>query len=235
MWQHQARSPPLDSWAAVFDDAAPEQGQGHGVRQPDLHRRRGGVPQGPPAGPEDHQPLRARRQAVPGGRRPAQDSSASTSASTGRTTPRSRRRSPTATRRSARRGRSSPTCSRPTRCRSRPCCPTEGSTGWSDTWMIAVEGQAPELHVQVDELDHLARRCNGAGGRVVRRGAGQREVLRAHGGQGPLQDLPRGRRGRTSTRSRSGRRRRKDCGDDRGATSARTTREWVQAWTDIKG
>ena len=34
-------------WGAVFDPtSSPEQGQGHGVRQPDLHRRRGAVPQG---------------------------------------------------------------------------------------------------------------------------------------------------------------------------------------------
>ena len=41
------------------------QGQGHGVRQPDLHRGRRAVPEGDPAGPRDRQRLRARRQAVP--------------------------------------------------------------------------------------------------------------------------------------------------------------------------
>ena len=40
------------------------QGQGDGVRQPDLHRRRGAVPEGDPAGPRDRQPVRARRDAV---------------------------------------------------------------------------------------------------------------------------------------------------------------------------
>ena len=81
------------------------QGQGHGVRQPDLHRRRGAVPEGDAAGPRDRRPVRARRQAVPGRRRPAQDSSAGSSASTGRTTPRSRPRSRAATPWSARPGR----------------------------------------------------------------------------------------------------------------------------------
>ncbi len=32
--------------------------------------------------------------------------------------------------------------------------PKEGTTGWSDTWMISSPGQAPQLHVQVDGLHH---------------------------------------------------------------------------------
>ena len=72
--------------------------------------------------------------------------------------------------------------------------PKEGATGWSDTWMISLEGQAPELHVQVDGLDHLAEGQR-RGGRVVRRGAVEREVVRGDRGQGPLRDLPRRRRG----------------------------------------
>ena len=48
------------------------QGQGHRLRQPDLHRRRGAVPEEDQARAEDHQPLRARRRPVPGGGRPAQ-------------------------------------------------------------------------------------------------------------------------------------------------------------------
>ena len=34
--------------------------------------------------------------------------------------------------------------------------PKEGATGWSDTWMISSKAEAPELHVQVDGLHHLA-------------------------------------------------------------------------------
>ena len=81
------------------------QGQGDGVRQPDLHRRRGALPEGDPARPRDRQRLRARRQAVPGVRRPAQAAERASSASTGRTTRRSRPRSPAATRSSAPPGR----------------------------------------------------------------------------------------------------------------------------------
>ena len=35
--------------------------------------------------------------------------------------------------------------------------PKEGATGWSDTWMISSKASPPELHVQVDELHHLAQ------------------------------------------------------------------------------
>ena len=37
------------------------QGQDHRVRRPDLHRRRGALPEGDAAGPGDHEPVRARR------------------------------------------------------------------------------------------------------------------------------------------------------------------------------
>ena len=64
------------------------QGQGHGVRLPDLHRGRRALPDEAPAGPEDQGPLRARRQAARRGGRAAQEAEARTSASTGATTPR---------------------------------------------------------------------------------------------------------------------------------------------------
>ena len=55
--------------------------------------------------------------------------------------------------------------------------PKEGATGWSDTWMVGVEGEAPQLRVHVDGLDRLAR-GERPGRRVLRRGAGQREGVR---------------------------------------------------------
>ncbi len=57
-----------------------------------------------------------------------------------------------------------------------------------------LEGQASELHVQVDEPHHLAEGQRGRR-RVVRRGAVERKVLRSDGGQEPLHHLPRRRRG----------------------------------------
>jgi hypothetical protein len=57
-----------------------------------------------------------------------------------------------------------------------------------------VDGEASQLHVHVDGLDHLAQGERGRGG-VVRRGAFEPEGLRRDRGQEPLRDLPCGRRG----------------------------------------
>ncbi len=55
--------------------------------------------------------------------------------------------------------------------------PSEGMTGWADTWMLSTTRQAPQLHAQVDGLDDHAPGA-GPGGRVLRRGPGQSEGLR---------------------------------------------------------
>ena len=73
MWNKDEVKPAPDSWSVVWDESSPAQGQGHGVRQPDLHRRRGAVPEGDPARPRDRERLRARRQAVQRRDRPAQE------------------------------------------------------------------------------------------------------------------------------------------------------------------
>ena len=51
--------------------------------------------------------------------------------------------------------------------RSRRCCPSEGATGWSDTWMVATKSQAQELRLPVAGLDHQPE-GERRGGRVVR-------------------------------------------------------------------
>ena len=55
MWRSDKIKQAPDSWGAVFDQASAEQGQGHGLRQPDLHRRRGAVPEGDEARAQDRQ------------------------------------------------------------------------------------------------------------------------------------------------------------------------------------
>ena len=132
-------------------------GQGHGVRRADLHRRRGAVPDDDPARPRHHGPVRARPGAVRRRGRAAEGAERRSSASTGTTTPRRRARSSRARPCSAPRGRSSTTWPRPTGHRSTTVLPKEGSTGWSRHLDGLVEGQAPELHVHVDGLHHLAR------------------------------------------------------------------------------
>ena len=152
-------------------------------------------------------------------------SSARTSASTGRTTRRQQaaftsrrhgRRHDLAGHRQPARGRQGP---------GHATLPNEGATGWSDTWMIVVEGQEPQLHVQVDGLHRLAEGQR-PGGRVVRRGAGQPEVVRADRGQGRTARPSTPTTRPTRSRSPTGRRRTKDCGDDRGEI-CKDYSEWV--------
>ena len=64
MWRTDKVTPAPDSLEHRLGRELAVQGQGDGVRQPDLHRRRGALPEGDPAGPQDRQRLRARRRAV---------------------------------------------------------------------------------------------------------------------------------------------------------------------------
>ena len=61
--------------------------------------------------------------------------------------------------------------------------PKEGSTGWSDTWMISSHTDAPELRLHVGELDGKPEGA-GPGRGVVRRGAGQPEGVRLYRARG---------------------------------------------------
>ena len=67
----------------MFDGRHAGRRHGVGVRQPDLHRRRRAVPDGHPARPRDHQPVRARPGAVRRRRSTCSTSRSRSSASTG--------------------------------------------------------------------------------------------------------------------------------------------------------
>ena len=75
MYRTDVVKPAPTSWNVVFDadgvEAVP--GQDHGIRQPDLHRRRGALPQGAQPGARDHRPVRADPAAVRRGGRPPED------------------------------------------------------------------------------------------------------------------------------------------------------------------
>ena len=55
MWRTDKVTPAPDSLERRLGRELAVQGQGHRVRQPDLHRRRGGLPEGDPAGPQDRE------------------------------------------------------------------------------------------------------------------------------------------------------------------------------------
>ena len=96
-----------------------------------------------------------------------------------------------------------------------------------------VRGQAPELHVQVDE-PHRQPQGERRGGRVVRRGAGEREVLcqmtadEDHCDTFHADDEAYFDKVAYWTTPTT------DCGDDRGS-ACKDYSEWVKAWTEIKG
>src|SRR4051812_1477975 len=171
----------------------PVQGQGHGLRQPDLHRRRRAVPEGDQAGPEDRQPLRARSEAVRRERRAAQAAAREHrrvlvglhEGAVGVRQRRLDRRDDLAGDREPARGRQG-------------ADQDDAAQGGRHRLVghldDLLQGQASQLHVHVDGLDHLAEGQRPGGG-VVRRGAVQREGVRGDGEQGPLRDLPRRRPG----------------------------------------
>ena len=92
------------------------------------------------------------------------------------------RRSSPATRCSAPPGRSSRTWPRPTARPVEAILPTEGATGWSDTWMISSKAKHPNCaYMWMNYI--VSPKANAAGGRVVRRGAVEQARLRRDGRQ----------------------------------------------------
>ena len=137
------------------------------------------------AGAGHRQPVRARREPVRRRRRPAQDAAAGSSASTGRTTRSRWPRSRSGDASSARRGRSSRTCSRPTRSTIKTILPEGGLDRLVGHLDGLVQGQEPELRLHVDRPHHLAEGQRGRGG-VVRRGARRTRRRAPNRGREPL-------------------------------------------------
>ncbi len=212
------------------------QGQDLRLRQPDLHRRRCRLPQGDAARPRDR---RTRTSSTRSSSTRPSTCSRSRRRYVGEywsAMPRSRsRRSRTATAPSGRPGRTrqpaAPARSR--RCPSTAILPKEGSTGWSDTWMIYVEGEEPELHVPLDGSHDLA------GGATRRRPSTSARRRSSAEACDLTTDRTTARRSTPTTRTTS---RRSTTGRRRWRTAA-TTRddvckdysEWTTAWTEIRG
>ena len=111
--------------------------------------------------------------------------------------------------------------------------PDEGSTGWSDTWMISSEAQHPNcMYMWMDHIIDPKVQCQRRG--VVRRGAGQLEGLPVHGRPESLQDLRRRTASSTWTISTTGRLRSPTAATT-AVTSARRMTTGIQGWTEIKG
>ena len=217
--------------------ASPYKGKVTRLRLRDLHRRRRAVPDGDQARPRDHEPVRARRRPSS---RPRSTCSRRSSEPhrqvLGHRPGGDRRRSPTATWRSARPGSTRRTCSRRRSGQQVEVVkPKEGTTGWSDTWMISSKAKHPNcMYKWMDYI--ISPEANAEVDRLVRRGAGQRAGLRRgrEAVAGHCEQLPRDRRGVLQGRLVL------EHADARRASTAAATickdfDAWTKAWTEITG
>ena len=151
MWNSDDVKPAPD---LLGRDARPQsrvqvQRQDQRLRRPDLHRRRGRLPEVARARPGDRKPLRAQRRAVRSGGRPAEGTAAQRRrilVGSGEADLRLRQRRlprsapPGSTSTSPCRKKATPVAASPA---SQGFLPKEGATGWSDTWMISSAAKHP--------------------------------------------------------------------------------------------
>ena len=208
--------------------------QGHGVRLADLHRRRRALPDEHPARPRHQEPLRARRGPARRRRSTCSRRRASRSASTGRTTSRSIQAFKTGDTVIGTTWQFIANALEAEKAPVEAILPDEGSTGWSDTWMVAPTRKHSELRLRVAGL-HREPGGQRPGRGVLRRGAGQRQGVRAHRGQDASATPTTPTTRPTPRRSGTGRRRSRSASTGAPTSSAPTTAEWTQAWTEVKG
>ena len=111
--------------------------------------------------------------------------------------------------------------------------PKEGSTGWSDTWMISSQAKNPNcMYLWMNYI--ISPEANAKAPEYFGEAPVNAEACDAHDGQEPLRDVPRDRTRTTSRRSSTWKTPIKDCGDDRGEV-CKDYAEWTAAWTEIKG
>ena len=194
-----------------------------GLRQPDLHRGCRAAPEDDAAGPRDRQHLRARRGSVQRCGRPAQAAEEDRR----RVLERRREADPVVHERRQHGGHDLAVPGQPAAGREgagarRGDLPEEGSTGWSDTWMIASTAKNPNcMYLWMDYI--ISPAANAKATEYFGEAPGLGRGVRADRRQGPLRRSSTPRTRRTSRRSTTGRRR-LPTAVTTGVTSARTTR-----------
>ena len=206
------------------------QGQGHGLRLADLHRRRRAVPDEDPAGPGIKNPYALDQKQFDA----AVDLLKQQKPIVGEywsTTPRSRRPSRAARTVARHDVAGHRNLAQADKAPVDAMLPKEGATGWSDTWMV--DAKAPHPNCAYKWMDYIVSpKVNAAGRRVLRRGAGQPEGVRlTTATRTHCDDVPRRRTRRTPSRSTSGPRRSSDCLDGRTDVKCIRYAEWTKAWS----
>ena len=112
--------------------------------------------------------------------------------------------------------------------------PSEGATGWADTWMLAAKAPAPELRLHVDAVHQHAEGA-GPAGRHLRRDPGQQAGLRGDGQAAGrvVQAVPRRRAAELLRRDRLWKTPLATC--DNGQNNCVPYAQWISAWdTQVK-
>ncbi len=231
MYRTDQVKPAPDSWCGRLRRRVEVQGQGHGLRLADLHRRRRALPDEDPARPGDQEPVRARREAARRRGRPAQEAERRTSVSTGRTTSRRSRPSRTAprvvgttwqviaNRRAGREGAGRGGAAQGGR---RPAGRTPG-------WWRAEEPSTKTCAYKLDRLPRLARRPTPQVAEYFGEAPATELACKETADTNHCDDLPRRGRGLLRRRSTTGRPRSRSAWT--GATTCKCTdyAEWTQA------
>ena len=111
--------------------------------------------------------------------------------------------------------------------------PKEGSTGWSDTWMVSSKAAHPNcMYKWMDWI--TSPEVNAQVAEYFGEAPAQTKACDFTNGQDVLRHLPRHRRQVRRDRSTTGRHRRRSA-STAAATTARPTSEWVDKWQQIKG
>ncbi len=141
LYNTKSVKPAPTSWEAIY--SSKYKGSVTVPSQPDPDRRRRAVPVEVAPEPRDQRPLRAHRSAAERGGEPAQTAAtADQEVLDGR---RGRGRTVQERRRRDRRGvaAAGEQPGRRTKCRSTNSSPSEGATGWADTWMLSAHAKHP--------------------------------------------------------------------------------------------
>ena len=170
------------------------QGQGHGLRQPDLHRRRGAVPEGDAAGPGDR---RTRTSSTTSSSRRPSTCSRQQRGIIGEYWSDYTKEQAAFTSGDSVLGTTWQVIANLLEADKVPIktmLPKEGATGWSDTWMISSKAKNPNcMYMWMDHI--ISPKANAAVAEWFGEAPVEREGVRGDRGEEPLRDLPRRGRG----------------------------------------
>ena len=111
--------------------------------------------------------------------------------------------------------------------------PKEGTTGWSDTWMIYSKAAHPNcMYLWMNYI--ISPDANAKVAEYFGEAPSNAKACEETSDPNTCANYHADGRGRTGTTSTTGTRPQADCGDDRGDV-CKTYEEWRTAWNEVKG